>query len=204
MLLSLLGTGVAFYHLCQLHLVVKAQQPDPMLGSILDVCNLLTGVAVDDLTGRDTNMLDQLHLCLWDPKGGGEEAPEPAGPTEAKEAQMRGKVIAVPGEVHKMWASLLDNRYTKISTHAGSPLTGRAAVYRCVGGLLHNPREGGVPFREYMVDLYVYYEFLTVKHLALTKSVYLFTTIKCLKEGIHFLIHTKALYRFMVALKTGF
>lgn len=65
---SLLGTGVALYHLCQLHLVVKAQQPDPVLGSVLDLCNLLTGVGADDLTGRDANTLDQLHLCLWVPK----------------------------------------------------------------------------------------------------------------------------------------
>jgi hypothetical protein len=44
---------------------------------------LLTGVGVDDLTGRDANTLDQLHLCLWGPKGSGEEAPGPA----AQEAQ---------------------------------------------------------------------------------------------------------------------
>ena len=119
-----------------------------MLGSILDVCNLLTGIGIDDLTGRDTNMLDQLHLCLWGPKGGGEEAPEPAGPMEAKEAQMRGKVIAMPKEVHKKWASLLDNRYTTIRTHTDSRLTRRAATYSCAEGEPLNPREGGVPFRE--------------------------------------------------------
>lgn len=62
--LSLLGTGVALDHLGQLHFIVEAQQPHPMLGSILDLCNLLTGVGTDDLTGRDTDMLDQLHLCL--------------------------------------------------------------------------------------------------------------------------------------------
>lgn len=62
--LGLLGTGVALDHLGQLHFIVEAQQPHPMLGSILDLCNLLTGVGTDDLTGRDTDMLDQLHLCL--------------------------------------------------------------------------------------------------------------------------------------------
>lgn len=45
-----------------------------MLGSILDLGNLLTGVGTDDLTGRDTNVLDQLHLCLRSSKGRGEEA----------------------------------------------------------------------------------------------------------------------------------
>ena len=119
-----------------------------MLGSILDVCNLLTGIGIDDLTGGDTNMLDQLHLCLWGPKGGGEEAPEPAGPMEAKEAQMRGKVVAMPKGVHKKWASLLDNRYTTIKTHTDSPLTRRTATYSCTGDALHSPREGGSPNSE--------------------------------------------------------
>lgn len=89
--LSLLGTGVVLRHLCQLHVVVKAQQLDPMLGSILDLCNLLAGIGIDDLTGRDAKTLDQRHLCLWGPKGGGEEVPGSAGSAEAKETQMRGK-----------------------------------------------------------------------------------------------------------------
>ena len=109
---------------------------------------MLTGIGIDDLTGGDTNILDQLHLCLWGPKGGGEEAPEPAGPMEAKEAQMRGKVIAMPKEVHKKWASLLDNRYTTTRTHTDSLLTRRPATYSCAEGELLNPREGGAPFRE--------------------------------------------------------
>lgn len=174
--LSLLGTGVALRHLCQLHLVVKAQQLDPMLGSILDLCNLLTGVGVDDLTGRDANMLDQLHLCLWGPKGGGEEAAGPAGPTEAKEAQMRGKVTAMHAEVHKKGAPLLDNRYTKSGLRlAHRSLTGRAVTYSHVGSTLHNPKgRGDSIHKEYIVDLYIYYNFLAVKHLLiLTKSVYL-------------------------------
>ena len=39
-----------------------------------------------------------------------------------------------------------------------------------------------------------------VKHLTLTKSVYLFISV----FKIYFLIPTKAMYRFMVALKTDF
>lgn len=39
-----------------------------------------------------------------------EEAPGPAGPTEAKEAQMRDEVTVVHAEVYQKWASLLDHR----------------------------------------------------------------------------------------------
>lgn len=51
-------------------------------------------------------------------------------------------------------------------------LIGRAAMYSCAGGALHNPKRGRDPtHKEYMVDLYIYYNFLVVKHLIRTKSV---------------------------------
>ena len=56
------------------------------------------------------------------------------------------------------------------------------------------------PFRDCAVYWYVYYNFLMVKHLTLTKSVYLFISV----FKIYFLIPTKAMYRFMVVLKTDF
>lgn len=100
-----------------------------MLGSILDLCNLLTGVGVDDLTGRDTNTLDQLHLCLWGPKGDGEEAQGLLGPTEVEEAQMKGKVTAMHGEVHKKWTLFFHNKNVKIRTQVGSPFFDRQGCH---------------------------------------------------------------------------
>lgn len=51
-------------------------------------------------------------------------------------------------------------------------LIGRAAMYSCAGGALNNPKQGrGPTHKEYMVDLYIYYNFLVAEHLIRTKSV---------------------------------
>lgn len=92
---------MALYHLCQLQSIVEAQQLDPVLCSVLDLCDLLTGVGVDDLTGGDAHTLDQLHLCLRGPKGGGEEASGSTGPLQGKEAQRRAtSQLALGRAVH--------------------------------------------------------------------------------------------------------
>lgn len=86
---------------------------------------------------------------------------------------MRCRVIGRHGEVPKKWASFLPNRYVKIRTHTGSPLFERQDCHRqpCRWHTVQL-RGGGPIHRESMVDLSVYYNFLAVKHLSLTKPVY--------------------------------